>query len=815
MLRGINEPIISDAILRPARLRQRVTIKTDCILTKMESRTRPPWDWISAGLLFLMLQMPAARLVTTEWAPFLYWTETLAGMGAILGLALGVSRFRSRITVALVLAYTAAVLPWQLSMYFKDRLLLDRLGRVASTLGVSFQQFLQRQPVKEPLLFLFCVCLVFWVIGVTAGYALARHRRALISIAVSGLAIVVIQAYGNYQPRGSWWLAIFVLMAILLASRVHFLQRQTGWAGTRVFVGEDSGGDILMGLLITAALVILAGWGMPAVPGGVERAAETWNNYVEPIRERLSNAVTSLSGPYGKPGDNFYGGVLSLGQNAASGDQVVLRVQVLESPGVNMRYYWRGRVYSDYVNGTWSASPSTRLLFHSEDQDIAVPYAEGRSEGSFRITSEFPAQSLVYGPAPTIWLDRTADVSAIRAAPGAYDVFSWVTRLPVAQGSTYELRSTVRNPSVLELREAGDTYPAWVRSSYLQVPEMNRARLAHLAQEITAGQDSAYDKATAITQYLRLNIAYSPSVPAVPEGQDPVVWVLFDLKQGYCNYYASAEVLLLRSIGIPARLAVGFARGEFVDGAYTVHRRDAHAWPEVYFPDIGWVEFEPTANQSPLARPSGLQTAGQVVPVTPGLGGGEDAISQFPEQVELAPPSTAIPFWLTPAGGTLFRSLVLLILIALLGLTFRFRIWTRVPAYIAHNTESGGGPVPTWLRQWNQWLQIQPVERAFAAVGWTLRLLGHPQPLDATPWMQATVLSELVPAAARHVDVLRQELETGVFAGGPVNLAQARKAGLLVLLHGLRARWNATLSARDGPAVYSGTDFPNRHRGHP
>ena len=236
---------------------------------------------------------------------------------------------------------------------------------------------------------------------------------------MAGAAIVIIQAYGNYQPRGSWWLAIFVLLALLLVSRVHFLERQAGWTKTRVFVGEDSGGNILVGLLTTAALAILAAWWIPAVPGSVERAAETWNDYVKPMRERLSNAVTSLQGPYGKPSDNFYGGVLPLGQNAASGDQVVLRVEVVESPGVNLRYYWRGRAYSDYANGTWSATPQATLLFHAEDQDIAVPNAAGRSDGSFRVTSEFPSQSLIYGPAPAVWLDRTADVSALRTAPGA------------------------------------------------------------------------------------------------------------------------------------------------------------------------------------------------------------------------------------------------------------------------------------------------------------------------------------------------------------------------------------------------------------
>ena len=123
---------------------------------------------------------------------------------------------------------------------------------------------------------------------------------------------------------------------------------------------------------------------------------------------------------------------------------------------------------------------------------------------------------------------------------------------------------------------------------------------------------------------------------------------------------------------------MGFARGEFIDGAYTVRRRDAHAWPEVYFPDIGWVEFEPTANQAPLARPSGVQAAAGGAPVTPGRGGVDDSVSQFPEQVELAPPSAPLPFRLTPAGRALLTGGPILLGLAALGLLFRMRVWSPV-----------------------------------------------------------------------------------------------------------------------------------------
>src|SRR5438477_587036 len=78
------------------------------------------------------------------------------------------------------------------------------------------------------------------------------------------------------------------------------------------------------------------------------------------------------------------------------------------------------------------------------------------------------------------------------------------------------------------------------------------------------------------------------------------------LRRGYCNYYASAEVIMLRSLGIPARLAVGFNQGQVDTSTNTFHilEQNAHAWPEVFFPNYGWVEFEPTASESPLVRPA-------------------------------------------------------------------------------------------------------------------------------------------------------------------------------------------------------------------
>jgi hypothetical protein len=174
------------------------------------------------------------------------------------------------------------------------------------------------------------------------------------------------------------------------------------------------------------------------------------------------------------------------------------------------------------------------------------------------------------------------------------------------RGDSYTATSLMSSADADQLRTAGENYPQWVRDIYGSYIPSVTGRTIALANEIiaTAKAETPYDKAKAIETWLRLNIAYNESIPQPPSNQDPVDWVLFDFKQGYCNYYASAMVVMLRTIGIPARMAAGFAEGTWNsdEDAFVVQERDAHTWVEVYFPGYGWVEFEPTAAQSPVNR---------------------------------------------------------------------------------------------------------------------------------------------------------------------------------------------------------------------
>ena len=176
----------------------------------------------------------------------------------------------------------------------------------------------------------------------------------------------------------------------------------------------------------------------------------------------------------------------------------------------------------------------------------------------------------------------------------------------IVPGADYELDSVYYEADEAALRAAGTDYPDWIRSRYLQLPKILPERVHALARDLTAAQPTPYDRAVAIQDYLRREMRYSLEVKSPPYDRDVVDYFLFDSKEGFCDYYATAMVVLARSAGIPARVAVGYATGTFDprQGKYTVLQSDAHAWPELYFPGIGWVEFEPTASMPEIPRPA-------------------------------------------------------------------------------------------------------------------------------------------------------------------------------------------------------------------
>jgi protein-glutamine gamma-glutamyltransferase len=165
----------------------------------------------------------------------------------------------------------------------------------------------------------------------------------------------------------------------------------------------------------------------------------------------------------------------------------------------------------------------------------------------------------------------------------------------------YEANSVMPMPPPAAVREAGSDYPAAIREAYLQLPELD-PRIPDLAKQITARDNTPYDKARSIEDYLRSHFGYTLDLSGTPQA-DPLAYFLFQKRAGHCEYFAAAMTVMLRTLDIPARYINGFQTGEYNDvaGDFVVRASDAHSWVEAYFPGFGWLTFDPTppSNEKP------------------------------------------------------------------------------------------------------------------------------------------------------------------------------------------------------------------------
>ncbi len=232
---------------------------------------------------------------------------------------------------------------------------------------------------------------------------------------------------------------------------------------------------------------------------------------------------------------------------------------------------------------TVSVDPADWATINSERNDLS-----SRSiQTQFTLDSNFKVTTLTF----TGQLPVYSDVEAVFAQNG------------VGSGDTYDINSVVSNATAEQLRSAGTEYPVEITSRYLQLPQVTD-RTKQLADQLAAGKNNPYDVAANIELYLRQNLKYNENVGVPPKGEDAVDWFLFESKQGYCTFYASAMIEMLRVLNIPSRIAVGFYPAQYDDASagYLYRDLNAHAWVEVYFPQYGWVPFEPTAARAAIAR---------------------------------------------------------------------------------------------------------------------------------------------------------------------------------------------------------------------
>ncbi len=271
---------------------------------------------------------------------------------------------------------------------------------------------------------------------------------------------------------------------------------------------------------------------------------------------------------------------------------VVMRVEMPNSWPEPI--YWRGKAFDEYDGRAWKSrygvwthpprNPQGELVLEPTDLNRPTILQKIMLE-PIDTTTLFAASQPVNVSGVAVIQDRLSQSLRMHSPPKKRLIYTAVSQpLPVAFDN---------------LQPTSFRMPSAIRAAYLQLPNGSN-RVVALAQSITGSIPIPYEKVRKVEQFLKDNYRYSLDVEAA--GREwPIDHFLFTQKKGYCEQYATAMVLMLRAVGVPARLVTGFLAGEWnpYGHYYTVRNSDAHAWVEVWFPQSGWVRFDPTPASPP------------------------------------------------------------------------------------------------------------------------------------------------------------------------------------------------------------------------
>lgn len=754
------------------------------------------WDWPVAALVILLVYMSAARLSMTAWTPGLWSVEGASVLATLLGSLLGFSKFQKAPLRWLVAGYSLMILPWILGKLIQsENTVIGQWASLTGRLAAANVSVWRGEPVTDSLFFVALMCILFWAIGLFSGYQSMRYSSASATLIPAMLPLLVVQYYDSYQTRRIWIVGFFFLLAILLMGRLNFIENRKRWQEKHIFAGDEPVFDMARGLAISALLTILLAWSAPTPAAAIPAVARIWKEVNQPFektRNRLDDLLASLQGGVAVVSGELYGNTMNLGQSAQQGDTEVFRVRPSEL--TTTRLYWRVRVYDTYQNGRWSVSESKTIPFSPENEAPITASISADRQLEFIFNWQTSPSSLLATPGYPLWLSRSGAIQINPLPEDAYDLLSWSASTLILNGDQYQVRAMLLAPTVKDMRAAPESYPDWVVKRYLQLPDDLPDSIHRLADRLTREYDNNFDKATAITRYLRAEIEYNLEVPPPPVGTDPIEWFLFTWKSGFCNYYASAEVLLLRAAGIPARMVAGYAPGEYQSGGYyQVKAKDAHAWPEAYFAGIGWVEFEPTASLDVIYRPSGEEQTVEDEELLrlrdadnrPPLEDAELPVNPAATQTVHPTPVMIFPFeWLW------FIILIVIVsgvAILIWRLEQESHISQKIPLAIKNIYLRYHLNTPRWLENWVRWSEVTAVERAFHAINQSLAWLGKPQPPDATALERAALLKEFLPNSSEAINTLVAAHEKTLYTPEPANPAAAMRAAWLVRFQTLRA----------------------------
>ncbi len=476
---------------------------------------------------------------------------------------------------------------------------------IGTRLWVWIAQFAQRNPFYDPVATTFLWSLAILGVVIWSVWGMFRVKKPLLGFLPPLAMAAVTLAFVDAAPYDIVFLLGVTVAATVL---VHHDVLESSWLTSAIRYAQGIRRKVVItAVTLTAGLMALSLVTPSLSFGRLTEIVENLTPKSAPVDQNLVRSIglekkTEEVDPLdtvrvgGLPNDRL------IGSGSELSDQVVMVVRV-ESQGaafLDPPLYLRSLVYDQYTGRGWESRGTDiqtyqagETLFPTRPDNAIlvrqqVQFVENQS-GFIYTVGDLNSVDQPFKVAWRAWDTRNQ----------IYDVLGGTIEADVYQADSYLLI-----PDVESLRVAGQSYPRLIRQRYLGLPASVPDRVLSLAVSLTATEANPYDRAVALERYLR-QIPYTLAVSTGPAGVDITDYFLFSLQKGYCDYYATAMVVLARAAGLPARFVVGYI-GEYYDeenDVYVITADQAHAWAEIYFPGTGWVPFEPTGGRPPLQRP--------------------------------------------------------------------------------------------------------------------------------------------------------------------------------------------------------------------
>lgn len=607
----------------------------------------PREGWLSVVLLGVMLLSLCWAVQAAGWLDQMDFLAPVALWALVAGLVLGTGRLSVAVTVPIAALAGGAIVIWTVGGEYHPE--LDQLGRLDALRAVGIDASLTASrfgSIQQPIVLALAIGAVMWVTAYTAAFAVYRRHQILDAILLVG-AFLIINLVATIQDLFGF-LVLFALAALLLLLRAALVERQAGWQRRRVNENLDVPASIMRsGVVFTIAAIGLA-WLLTsvAVAAPLTAAVRSLDQVWLDMADQASGFFQGLNSTNARPATAGFGPRMTVGNVWSTSDAPVLTL-FAERP-----YYLTAVTYDHYTGRGWARTDG-RPRSVSAEQDVFPAWTPDRPLVDDGFAAETVTVQLIRPQGrdlftPGFPLRFFAPV--VVTEPGGLPFMGGLEAAgALSPEQMYDVEAVISEVTEAQLAAASTDYEPEVLALYLDTGGMTDLTRT-LASDLAAGATNPYDRAKAISLFLRSSpeLAYDTSVtPPADPNRDLVDYFLFDPagRRGFCTYYASAMVMMARSQGIPARLAVGYAPGEFVEtGVYAVTQRNSHAWAELYFPGYGWQIFEATKSIDPkFSRPTGNPLGVRPIP----SGRGVDSQGPFEPGVDpitkLQPLASYIP----------------------------------------------------------------------------------------------------------------------------------------------------------------------------